>query len=706
MMRIPFSYIWRSLWARRLTTALTIGGVALVVFVFAGVLMLARGLEATLVETGSPDNVIVLRRSATSELSSQVDRATADVLEADAGVARGAEGRALLSREVVLVIDLYKKKSNALGNVSIRGVSPRALELRPGVHIVQGRPFQFGTHEVVVGKGIATLFKGVALGAELAFGGDRWTVVGIADAGGTAFDSEIWGDVDQFMQAFGRPVYSSVTFRLAQPGGFDQLKARLQADPRMQYVELKHERDYYQEQSKTLATFIRTLGIVVTTIFSFGAMIGAMITMYAAVANRTVEVGTLRALGFRRRSVLGAFLVESVVLALVGGALGVALAALLSFERISVVNFQSFSEIGFGFALSPGVIVRALVFAGVMGVVGGFLPAARAARRREEAADHAHHPGEHQGAHDHAGREREPEPDLRETLEVDDRNALEGQQRGQRDPEGTADEREHHGFDQERSQDAPSPEPEGSEGAHFDRTVRDRRVHRDHRADHGPEAEDRGHDDSESPDEHGERLRLFLVVIPLVFELNVLHAGVGLESGFELVEAAGLGEAEGQGRIHRASERLHELVGVTPDLRVEGRAARVSDADHGPAIATEGELGPEGHALEERRDALPHHHFVRAELEGPSLDDMDPGPELQCPGRHAPNRHVPERVALLLVEVDDKDHFARQDRATFGPTRHATLGFEHVRRGPVYLTRELGRGRAPEHDQVVRRARL
>src|SRR2546422_2660670 len=178
MMRIPFSYIWRSLWARRLTTALTVGGVALVVFVFAGVLMLARGLEATLIETGSPADVIVLRRSATSELSSQVDRATADVLEAESGVARGAEGRAILSREVILVIDLYKKKSNALGNVSIRGVSPRALELRPGVHIVQGRPFQFGTHEVVVGKGIAALFKGVALGAELAFGGDRWTVVG------------------------------------------------------------------------------------------------------------------------------------------------------------------------------------------------------------------------------------------------------------------------------------------------------------------------------------------------------------------------------------------------------------------------------------------------------------------------------------------------------------------------------------------------
>src|SRR5881296_4629336 len=253
MMRIPFSYIWRSLWARRLTTALTVGGVALVVFVFAGVLMLARGLEAALIETGSPDNVIVLRRSATSELSSQVDRATADVLEVESGVARGAEGRALLSREVVLVIDLYKKKSNALGNVSIRGVSPRALELRPKVHIVQGRPFQFGTHEVVVGKSSATQFKGVALGAELAFGGDRWTVVGIADAGGTGFDSEIWGDADQLMQAFGRPVYSSVTFRLRDPGAFNAVKARLQADPRSQSLELKREQDFYREQSQAMA---------------------------------------------------------------------------------------------------------------------------------------------------------------------------------------------------------------------------------------------------------------------------------------------------------------------------------------------------------------------------------------------------------------------------------------------------------------------
>src|SRR6266480_747348 len=366
MMRIPFSYIWRSLWARRLTTVLTLGGVALVVFVFAGVLMLARGLEATLVETGSPDNAIVLRRAAGSELVSQIDRGTASVLETQPEVAPAKDGRPLLSREVVVVINLFKKTTNGMSNVSVRGVSPQAFELRPAFRITAGRPFQFGTHEVVVGRNIAARFKGVALGGELSFGGDRWTVVGIADAGGTGFDSEIWGDADQLMQAFGRPVYSSVTFRLR--------------DPRSQSLELKREQDFYREQSQAMAKFIKILGLVVTTIFSVGAMIGAMITMYAAVASRVVEVGTLRALGFQRRSVLTAFLVESVLLATAGGAAGVGLASLLSFARVSTLNFGSFSEIGFGFALSPGVITSALIFAVVMGVVGGFLPAVRAAR--------------------------------------------------------------------------------------------------------------------------------------------------------------------------------------------------------------------------------------------------------------------------------------------------------------------------------------
>jgi ABC-type antimicrobial peptide transport system permease subunit len=200
------------------------------------------------------------------------------------------------------------------------------------------------------------------------------------DAGGTGFDSEIWGDAEQLMQAAGRPVFSSMTVRMRDPGQLGALKARLQADPRTQYIELKPEQQYYREQSQGMATFIRVLGLIVTIIFSVGAMIGAMITMYAAVANRVVEVGTLRALGFRRRSVLAAFLIESIVLAIIGGLVGVGLASLLSFARVSTMNFSSFSEIGFGFSLSPGVVAAALTFAVVMGVVGGFLPALRAAR--------------------------------------------------------------------------------------------------------------------------------------------------------------------------------------------------------------------------------------------------------------------------------------------------------------------------------------
>lgn len=379
-MKIPFSYIWRSLWARRLTTVLTLGGLALVVFVFAGVLMLAQGLQKTLVDTGASDNVIVLRKSANTELVSQVDRGSAEILETAPEVAAAADGRPLLSREVNLVINLDKKGSHAMGNVTVRGTSPHGVELRQSVHITQGRMFTFGTHEIIVGRNIATRFDGIALASVVPFGGDRWTVVGYFDAGGTGFDSEIWADADQVMQAFGRPTYSSVTFRMRDPGQFDAFKARLAADPRTQYIEPKRERDFYREQSQGLGTFIKVLGVLVTVIFSIGAMIGAMITMYAAVANRVVEVGTLRALGFRRRSVLGAFLLESVLLGLVGGAAGLALAAFLSFARVSTLNFTSFAEIGFGFSLSPGVVVNALIFAVVMGIVGGFLPAVRAAR--------------------------------------------------------------------------------------------------------------------------------------------------------------------------------------------------------------------------------------------------------------------------------------------------------------------------------------
>ena len=251
--------------------------------------------------------------------------------------------------------------------MSVRGISPEALQLRPQVKLSEGRMFQYGTHEVVVGKSVAQRFNGCDVGANIKFMGNEWLIVGIFDAGGSSFGSEVWGDVEQLMPAVGRPVFSSVTMRLTDPHQFDALKESVQKDPRTQSLDLKHEKKFYEEQSQNLAGFIRILGTIVTIIFSIGAIIGAVITMYAAVSNRTVEIGTLRSLGFPRRSILTAFLLESTILAVIGGLAGIALASLMSFVRLSTVNFGTFSELAFGFELSAQVVTSTLIFAVVMG---------------------------------------------------------------------------------------------------------------------------------------------------------------------------------------------------------------------------------------------------------------------------------------------------------------------------------------------------
>ena len=379
-MTIPFAYTWRSLWARRLTTALTLGGIALVAFVFASVLMLARGLEQTLIETGSDDNAVVLRKSANSELVSQIERDAANIIKTSPEVATLPDGKRFASTETYVIINLSKKGSNDMGNISVRGISPEALQLRPQVKLLTGRWFQFGTQEIVLGKNIARQFQNSDIGQEIRFGDASWKIVGTMDGQGTAFDSEIWGDVEQMMPAFGRPIFSSMIFRLVSPDAFEAAKLRIEQDPRTSFAEVKREREFYREQSKMMSDFIRGLGLVVTVIFSIGAMIGAMITMYAAVANRTVEIGTMRALGFNRFSVLSAFLIESILLSLIGGAVGLGLASLMSFVRISTTNFGTFSELAFGFTLAPAIVVTTLIFALIMGVAGGFLPAVRAAR--------------------------------------------------------------------------------------------------------------------------------------------------------------------------------------------------------------------------------------------------------------------------------------------------------------------------------------
>ncbi|HSO08128.1 MAG TPA: ABC transporter permease [Pelomicrobium sp.] len=378
-MAVPISYSIRNLWTRRLTTALTAGGMALVVYVFATVLMLEAGLRATLVETGSYDNVLVTRRSANSEVQSAVDREQAMVLETRPEVANAADGTPFVSKEVVVLITLPKRDGGNRSNVVIRGIGQHGMELRPAVKLEEGRMFRRGSSEIIAGSSIAERFEGAGVGEKLRFGLRDWTVVGVFDAGGTGFDSEVWGDADQLMQAFRRNSYSAVLAKLSDPKAFDSFRDAVDDDQRLT-VEAKRETQFFADQSEALANFIRILGVTLSVIFSIGAVIGAMITMYSAVANRTREIGTLRALGFQRGSIMTAFLAESVALALVGWAAGLGLASLMQFFTISTTNWQSFSELAFSFALTPAIILQSLAFAVVMGVVGGVLPAVRAAR--------------------------------------------------------------------------------------------------------------------------------------------------------------------------------------------------------------------------------------------------------------------------------------------------------------------------------------
>ncbi|MGV8075629.1 MAG: ABC transporter permease [Syntrophobacteraceae bacterium] len=377
-MAVPLSYSLRNLRARRLTTFLTASGMALVVFVFAATLMLADGLQKTLVQTGSPDNVVVFRKGSTSEVDSWVDRNQASLVESLPAMATGNKGLPLAAKEVVILITLPKKLGGS-SNVTIRGTGAHSLELRPQVKLIQGRMPTFGLSEMVAGAGLVKRFKGLQVGDTLWCGSRHWRIVGIMDAGNTAFSSEIWVDADQIMQAFRRPVYSIIVFKLRDPGGFVAVKSFIEGDPRLT-VHVKRETVFYLDQSEMMAKFLRILGVSLTVIFSLGAVIGAMITMYAAVANRTSEIGTLRALGFQRRAIVASFLFESLFLGIIGGCTGLFFASFMQLLTISTVNFQTFSELAFKFTLTPAVTLQSLGFAVVMGLLGGVLPAIRASR--------------------------------------------------------------------------------------------------------------------------------------------------------------------------------------------------------------------------------------------------------------------------------------------------------------------------------------
>ena len=380
---VPISYNFRSLLVRKATTFATALGIGLVVFVLASALMLGAGIEKTMVGAGREDNAVVLRKGADNEMSSSIETKAFGIIAAAPGVKRSNTGTALASPEVVVVIAQDKLGGTAgqISNILVRGVPEIALQVRPEIRVIDGHPPRPGTDEVMIGKGIRGNFRGMELGQSFDLKKNRPVkVVGVFEAGGSSFESEVWADIDTARSSFGREgLANSVTVRLDSPAKFEAFKATMESDKQLG-LQAMTEAKYYQKQSQGTAIFINIMGIVIVFFLSIGAMIGALITMQAAVAQRQREIGTLRALGFSRFAILTSFLLESSLLALIGGAVGVAAAFAMSFVKISMMNFATWQEVNFSFDPNPGLMLGALLAGGAMGVFGGFFPALRAAR--------------------------------------------------------------------------------------------------------------------------------------------------------------------------------------------------------------------------------------------------------------------------------------------------------------------------------------
>jgi putative ABC transport system permease protein len=378
---IPIRYNLRSLAVRKATTIATAFGIALVVFVLASSLMLSAGIRKTLAASGKADNAIVMRMGSDAELGSVVEESAVPLILAAPGVKLDDQGRPLGTAEIVVVAAMHKLGADGVTNVTIRGVADNAMHFRPEAHIIAGRPAKPGADEVILGSGIRGRIEGLDLDQTFELKKNRpVTVVGIFDAGGSSYESEVWADRELVRQAFHREgIYSSVRVRLESPAMFDAFRAGVENDKRLG-LQASRETSFYEKQSEGVATFVRVLGTIVSIFFAAGAMIGGMITMYGAVASRQREIGTLRALGFSRRSVLSSFLLEAILLSIVGGAVGTAASMLMIFVRFSMVNMTSWSEIVFSFDPTPRVLATALAFACTMGLIGGLFPAVRAAR--------------------------------------------------------------------------------------------------------------------------------------------------------------------------------------------------------------------------------------------------------------------------------------------------------------------------------------
>jgi putative ABC transport system permease protein len=379
-MPIPIIYNVRSVKARWTSTIVAVAGIAGTVGVFIAMLSLARGFKATLVSSGSADNALITRAGATSEMTSGVPIDSVKIIQDAPGIARGAGGP-LLTSEAVLMAPIPLISTGTDANVELRGVSPNVLEIRRNIKIAEGRMFQPGLSELIVGKNARSTYSGLTLGSTIALGSRSWQVVGVFDAGGSAFDSEVWGDAHLLNAAYKRPdtLSQSVTVHLTSPAALQQLKDALTSDPRLN-VDVTREIDYYSKQSTRMTTLITVLGGFVAGIMAIGAVFGALNTMYSAVAERGREIATMRALGFGAAAVVFSFCIEALLISFVGG--GIACLAVLPLNGLttSTMNFQTFSNLAFAFKITPELLVKGVLFALIMGLIGGLLPAVRAAR--------------------------------------------------------------------------------------------------------------------------------------------------------------------------------------------------------------------------------------------------------------------------------------------------------------------------------------
>ena len=379
---VPISYNFRSIRARWTSTIVAILGIAGTVGVFVAMLSLARGFRATLVASGSPDDALVMRAGSTSEMMGGITLDSVKLVQDKPGVARDASGQPLMTQEVVGVIPIPLISTGTDANVEVRGVSPNVLEIRKFVKIVQGQMFHSGLDELVVGKNASKTYEGLTVGNRVNFGGGHWKVVGVFDAGGSSFDSEVWCDARILNEVLKRPdnLFQSATVHLTSPAAFDQFKDSITSDPQLN-LEVEREVDYYAKQSSAMTSLITILGGLVAAVMAIGAVFGALNTMYSAVAERGREIATMRAIGFSSWNVILSFLFEALLISLVAGIIGCVVVLPLNGMTTQTMNFSTFSNIAFAFKITFDLLAMGVIFALAMGVLGGLLPAVRAALR-------------------------------------------------------------------------------------------------------------------------------------------------------------------------------------------------------------------------------------------------------------------------------------------------------------------------------------